>query len=99
MYERFRAVDLTTVLRELDISKALMRQKQVELNNVVRLLPANYSSQDLRMFEAKSHAMNVATERYLRAVEAFNAACQEHRNPRRGNSRFRKRLRLHVLGS
>lgn len=69
--------DLANALRELDASKALMRQRRLELLNSV---PASRSSSDaLHTFEAKARELNAATERYLGAVAVFNAACRKSR--------------------
>jgi hypothetical protein len=69
--------ELAAALGELDASKALMRQRRLELLNSV---PASRSSSDaLHTFEAKARELNAATERYLGAVGAFNAACRKSR--------------------
>lgn len=69
--------DLSEVLHELDATKAAVRERQLELSKAVRALSCSCcSSRSLRIFEAKSHKMNQATQLYLRAVGRFNVACQ-----------------------
>jgi hypothetical protein len=75
MCEEFRADDLTVVLRELDTAKAVMRQMQAQLNAALPALPQNGDSE---IFQAASRRMNEASERYRRAVAAFDAACLSH---------------------
>jgi hypothetical protein len=72
MCEESRADDLTTVLRELDAAKALLRQTQAQLNVALLRLPQNGNSD---IFQAACHEMNEASMRYRRAVDAFDAAC------------------------
>jgi|SRR5580704_3546865 hypothetical protein len=91
MYEEARADDLTAALRELDAASALVRQRREELSQAV---PApsydGCSPKGLRIFETKARRMNRATKRYLGAVGAFNAACQNsHNYPREESGRER----------
>jgi hypothetical protein len=91
MYEEARADDLAAVLRELDAASALVRQRREELSQAV---PApsydGCSPKGLRIFETKARRMNRATKRYLGAVGAFNAACQNsHNYPREESGRER----------
>ena len=73
MCDESRADDLTAVLRELDTAKAVMRQMQAQLNVALPALPQNGDSE---IFQAASRRMNEASERYRRAVDAFDAVCQ-----------------------
>src|ERR1700675_4007729 len=83
MYEGRRADDLTAALHELDAASALVRQRREELSKAVPALSHNgCSPKVLQSFESKARSMNKATTRYLGAVSAFNAACQNSgKNP------------------
>ena len=77
--------DLIAALRELDATKAVVRQWQTRLAKAVSALPSDgCPPKGLRIFEATSRRMNQATKRYLLAVSAFNAACHT------GNSELEK---------
>jgi len=68
--------DLVAALRELDATKAVVRQWQTRLAKAVSALPSDgCPPKGLRILEATSRRMNQATKRYLLAVRAFNAAC------------------------
>jgi len=73
MCDEPRADDLTTVLRELDAAKALLRHLQAQLNVALPALPQNGV---LEIFQNACHEMNEASGRYRRAVDAFDAVCQ-----------------------
>ena len=73
MCDEPRADDLTTVLRELDAAKALLRHLQAQLNVAHPALPQNGGSE---IFQNTCHEMNEASGRYRRAVDAFDAVCQ-----------------------
>jgi hypothetical protein len=73
MCDESRADDLTTVLRELDAAKALLRHLQAQLNVGLPGLPQNGDSE---VFQNACHEMNEASGRYRRAVDAFDAVCQ-----------------------
>jgi hypothetical protein len=73
MCDESRADDLTTVLRELDAAKALLRHLQAQLNVGLPGLPQNGDSE---IFQNACHEMNEASGRCRRAVDAFDAVCQ-----------------------
>jgi hypothetical protein len=79
---RTDGLDLTTALRELDASKALMHRRQVELSGA---LPApaddRCSPNNSHRFRSCARAMNEAEERHRNAVVAFNAACRRKEQP------------------
>jgi hypothetical protein len=75
MCEEFRADNLITVLRELDTAKAVMRQMQAQLKGA---LPTHPQNGDSEIYQATCHRLNKASERYRRAVAAFDAACLSH---------------------
>src|ERR1700730_13292270 len=75
MCEESHGDDLTAVLRELDIAKAVMLQMQAQLNVALPALPQNADSE---IYQAAWRRMNQAAERYRSAVKAFHAVCQGH---------------------
>ena len=75
MCEETRTDGLIPAVRELDTAKALLRQIQRELNAA---LPARPQNGDSEIFQAACRKMNEASERYRRAVEAFNVVCHNH---------------------
>jgi hypothetical protein len=59
----------------------------VELSRFVSALPhpVHRSPNDLHAFEALARELNEATNRYLRAIGGFNAACKKGGAPRYQN--------------
>jgi hypothetical protein len=72
---------LTIALRELEISKAQLRNKQAELSDAARSAYVGCSPDASHSFESRRLAMNEAAERYRLALGAFNVVCQKYRHP------------------
>jgi len=80
MNDGFRRSDeerLIAALNELDAARALTRKLQAQLGNAVSELARDgHSSEHLNSFEIVNGKLSEATTRYRRAVESFNAVCQ-----------------------
>ncbi len=69
--------ELVAALKELDTSKALVRSSQAELCNALsRLAGSRHSPECLNTFVNVNRNLREATERYRRAVKAFNLVCR-----------------------
>ena len=72
--------EFTIAMRELDAAKASVRNRRLELLNVIHVLNDHRPSPvELLSLEERSRAMNEASGLYIRAVGAFTAACLEER--------------------
>ena len=70
---------LIAALKELDLSKALVRKSQSELGAASSNLSRSGRSTECSIiFAAMNRRLNEATERYLFAIQIFNIACLPH---------------------